>query len=302
MKNISVLLVSLFFLAACSKTKLSTSVESLTTDDFKVTERAVLSDILKESSGLEIIADGDNGDLLLSHNDHKGDPKLYGFDSEGQLKKTYSIQNASNEDWEDLAQDKSGHLYIGDFGNNDNDRQDLKIYKVNVADFFQNNSINSSIIHFNFENQTDFPPSDAEQFFDVEAFIAQGDFLYLFTKDRSKPFAGKTTLYRLPNTVGNHSATLLAEWSTDNDKDKGRITAADISPDGQTLALLSNEVVWLFDQFAGADFFEGRARRIDLPYRVQMEGMVWKDNCSLYLSNEHESEAESQLYQLDICN
>jgi sugar lactone lactonase YvrE len=39
------------------------------------------------------------------------------------------LQN-TNIDWEDITKDKDGNLYVGDFGNNDNERKDLCIYKI----------------------------------------------------------------------------------------------------------------------------------------------------------------------------
>jgi hypothetical protein len=45
-----------------------------------------------------------------------------------QLKNTNDCKY-NNIDWED-TKDKNGNLYVGDFGNNDNERKDLCIYKI----------------------------------------------------------------------------------------------------------------------------------------------------------------------------
>jgi sugar lactone lactonase YvrE len=31
------------------------------------------------------------------------------------------VENAENNDWEDITKDIHGNIYVGDFGNNDND-------------------------------------------------------------------------------------------------------------------------------------------------------------------------------------
>lgn len=49
---------------------------------------------------------------------------------DGNLVRTITIEGVENNDWEDIAKDKNGFTYIGDFGNNDNDRKNLAIYKV----------------------------------------------------------------------------------------------------------------------------------------------------------------------------
>lgn len=266
------------------------------TDMFQ--EVSLLPDILKESSGLEVSHSG----MFWSHNDHQGAASLYGFDSTGQLLRTLQISNATNEDWEDLAQDGAGNFYIGDFGNNDNDRQDLTIYKIPNPDEIPGDQIVAEAIHFSFPDQTDFPPPENARLFDVEAMLVKGDFLYLFTRDRSKPFQGKTKLYKLPGTAGTYTATLQGEFFTDSKKNKGAITSTDISPDGSRVAILSNRAVWEFTHFQGDDFFNGEVKRIDLPVDTQMESINYSTDCQSYLTNEKQDGYDSRLFRLKMCD
>jgi hypothetical protein len=55
--------------------------------------------------------------------------KIYGLNQRENSKK-HHYQNAENIDWEEITKDKEGNLYIGDFGNNENKREDLCIYKI----------------------------------------------------------------------------------------------------------------------------------------------------------------------------
>ena len=297
MNKYSILITSLIIsLIACSKS--DTLVPALPISKNALSDITELPAILKESSGIELASN----DTYWSHNDAGNKASIYNFDKQGQLLNTLKIKDTDNKDWEDLTKDQAGNLYIGDFGNNDNERKNLAIIKLSEQDLSQNNNtITGSRISFNLEDQTAFPPAKTDRNFDIEAMFSKDESLYLFTKDRTKPFKGSTKLYKLPNIEGNHTAALLAEFKTNTKEEFGRITAADISPDGATVVLLANEVVWVFTQFSGEQFFGGTVQRIDLPVNVQMEGIVFQDNCTLYLTNEKQSKQSARLFELKIC-
>ncbi|MFO0950915.1 MAG: hypothetical protein U0835_07120 [Isosphaeraceae bacterium] len=52
------------------------------------------------------------------HNDSGNPPRLFAVRVDGSLIREYAVQ-APNVDWEDIAVDDEGHLYLGDIGNND---------------------------------------------------------------------------------------------------------------------------------------------------------------------------------------
>ena len=82
---------------------------------------------VNESSGLSFTG----GSSFWTHNDGYGDNNLYKVSNTGTLSRTVTVLNAVNDDWEDLCHDVSRTwLYIGDFGNNDCDRTNLRIYRV----------------------------------------------------------------------------------------------------------------------------------------------------------------------------
>ena len=248
MKPITLISILSLFLFNCGKK----DELKKTVNEFQLSKLSRLPSVIKESSGVEMAGAGG----FWSFNDSNGSTDLYRFDGSGKLLQTLNIENAENNDWEDIAKDESGNLYVGDFGNNENDRKNLRVYKLLKEDLDQNsNVITAKKIKFSFSDQTDFPPNFDSRFFDVESMFAKGDYLYLLTKDRSVPFVGKTRLYRLPNEPGEHVAEYLDEFFTHTDKNKGAITAADISPDGSSIVLLSNEAIWLFKNITGEDFF-----------------------------------------------
>ncbi len=287
----------LVLLSSCSKeTPISIPVPVPSVINFDFSMLSTLPMALEEGSGLEI-TEG----TLWSFNDNSGKDRLYQFDLTGKLLKTLNI-DAKQEDWEDIAQDDAGNLYLGDFGNNDNKRRNLKIYQITPADLVSTAKVKPNTINFTLEDQSQFPPQESQLHFDIEAMFAMGNQLYLLTKDRSKPFVGKTKLYQLSQESGTQIAALVSEFKTDTKKAKGAITAADISPDGTKLALLSNEVVWVFSDFTGTAFFDGTVARFDLPVEKQMEGIVFQDDCSLFLLNEGKSNQPGDLHQIGICN
>ena len=292
MKGIVALLGFLLWSGSCSKT------DTLLNPAY-LRSMATLPNVLNESSGLERTTDG----LFWSFNDRNGKAELYGFDTSGILKSTLRITNATNIDWEGIACDEAGNLFVGDFGNNDNDRRDLSIYKIAMPTFEQQTiNLPAGKIEFYFPEQTEFPPPEKEWQFDIEAMFARGGWLYLLTKDRSKPFVGKTRLYRLPDSPGNYQAVFLAEFITNRDESKGQITAADISPDGSILVLLTNKRLYLFKDFLDNDFFSGTPEQRDLPINRQMEGLVIQDSCTIFLTNEKKDGESGMLYEAKICN
>ena len=57
----------------------------------------------------------------------------------GDILQTIKLNNAHNRDWEEITSD-SLNLYVGDFGNNANDRQNLGIYIVPLSEIGDSNS------------------------------------------------------------------------------------------------------------------------------------------------------------------
>lgn len=147
---------------------------------FKKTTK--LDKLLTETSGL-LYSKG----FIWTHNDGGGEAALYKVNPKnGKIVQKVSISNAKNKDWEDLAQDDQ-FIYIGDFGNNQGQRKDLKIYKIKKADLNENNTTASAeILTFSYPEQTDFAISDQHNF-DCEAFFCWNNQLHLFTKNRKMP-------------------------------------------------------------------------------------------------------------------
>lgn len=139
-----------------------------------------------------------------------------------------------NLDWEDLAEDGQGTVFVDDAGNNANTRRDLAVYRVPRA---AGEPVGK--ICFRYPDQTAFPPSKAARNFDCEALLWHAGKLYLFTRDRGQQRTSK--VYTLPDQPGTYTATLLTTLPL-----SGQLTGVDLSPDGRTLALLGREALTLY--------------------------------------------------------
>jgi uncharacterized protein YjiK len=226
-----------------------------------------------ESSGIETT---DEAGVFLTHNDAGGKAALYKINEQGKLLETLPVPGAKNVDWEDLTRDSNGHLYIGDFGNNDNKRQNLRIYKVRLQDMGQ-----AEEIRFRYEDQQAFPPPKEEQNFDCEAFFWHNQKLYLITKDRGSKSAAN--MYEVADQPGEHVARKVDAFETTD-----KITSAAISPSGQRLALLSNKKLHLFDlsDSKKPGFFDGKKITVSIKETGQAEGVVFLDNQNLLITDE----------------
>lgn len=243
-----------------------TSARSL----YSITKTGQMSGPITESSGLARVA---GKETFWTHNDSGSEPALYEVDRAGHLISSRQLAGVQNVDWEDLAQDAAGNLHIGDFGNNGNDRRDLRIDRINLRDFSRTESI-----RFRYRDQKEFPPPRRERIYDCEAFFAFGDSLYLFSKNRGHD--KQVRLYSLPNRAGTY--TLEAKTTT---RIEQQVTAADVAPDGKTFALLTYGKVLLYAVQNGQINFRHPRYCLKLA-RKQAEGLTFINNTDLLVTNE----------------
>jgi len=264
-------------------------IPSCSASETQLTEKGNLS--LKEVSGLEYI----NGSLYALE-DSGNKNSIYKLSATGKTEEEIVIANAKNKDWEEMTSDKDGNLYIGDFGNNDNERKDLAIYKLNA----NNLSTVTSVISFYYPEQKAFPPKKSNLIYDAEAFFEHNGNFYLFTKNRSKGFNGEVQVYKIPNKQGNHAAQLLGTLQTCDNFRKCAITGADISPDGTKVVLLSGDKVWLLTNFGKDNFAKGSLQPLELNHWSQKEGICFKDNDTLTIADEKAKKEGGKLYEVKL--
>jgi hypothetical protein len=250
--------------------------------------KATLASTVNESSGLLY-----TGGSVWTHNDSGNSATLFQVDSiSGQVLQQVAISNFPNTDWEDLAASPQ-HVYIGDFGNNNGDRRDLRILRVAKADLGASaTTATAQAINFSYPDQTDFTPRSNAHNFDCEAFFFANDSLHLFTKNWADL---RTRYYTVPAAPGTHVARLRGTFNTN-----GLVTAAALNPAGTTAVLLGYNVstlttfMWVLSGYQGAGYFKANKRRIELPSPLligQAEGLCFVKNARVFISNEQVSNA-----------
>ncbi len=218
---------------------------------------------------------------LITHNDSGGKAELYVLDTiDGRVLRTISITNATNIDWEDIAQDKT-HIYIADMGNNYSSRKNLKIYKILKEGFRNNNKITSEIIEFSYSDQSNFYPNKKSDF-DAEALIVKDDKLLIFSKNRGD---FKTRVYTLSKDAG----TYVANYSNIFDVE-GLITGATLNTNDNSIVLcgygsgLSPFLIFLDD--INSDIFVRLNLISSIGLGNQIEGITYAGNDKFYISRE----------------
>ena len=250
---------------------------------------------LKEVSGIAY-----KNNLIYSIEDRGNENHVTVLDLSGKIQKTKTLNNTQNNDWEDLTFDTKGNLYIGDFGNNANDRKDLAIYKINQSDLNNETAEVAYTVSFEYPEQKDFPPKKKDLMFDVEGFFEFQNFFYLFTKNRSKGFDGSSYVYKIPNTAGHHKAELIKTINTCSDYENCAITSAAISPDQTKFVLLSHSKIWLFENFSPDNISDGTMSEIDLDHFSQKEAVTFKNNETLLIGDERVKKTGGNLYELNL--
>ncbi|KJD31591.1 hypothetical protein PK35_14410 [Tamlana nanhaiensis] len=246
---------------------------------------------LSEVSGNEITVKNDGIWML---NDSGNKAHLFLVNYNGAVERKLKI-DAKNHDWEDITSDEKGNIYIGDFGNNNNKRTNLKILKVNASDLTSDKKIEVETISFSYENQKKYPPKKDKLYFDCEAFFYFNNYFYLFTKTRVKNEYGKTKLYKLPAKKGKQEAKLIGTYNF-GENNNDWVTAADIRDDGKEIAILTQRQIYLFRDFKNDDFFNGNMESIQFNKTTQKEGICYKKNNTLYVTDEKNDESEGNLY------
>lgn len=282
-----------FFLLGASIALLACQQQSNT--DFKTLYS--LPKKLKEVSGITYFPETN---LIYTLEDSGNKNAIYAINSEGKLTKTITVTNATNVDWEDITKDKSGNVYIGDFGNNDNERKDLCIYKVNKDQLNKDMAVAEYKVSFSYPEQTEFPPKKKAMFFDVEGFFEHGNFFYLFTKNRSKDFDGTAYIYKILNAPGTQKATKIGEFKTCNNYNHCVLTGATISPDGKKVVVLSHDKIVLFAGYKDDLFHKGTQTEIKLNHYSQKEAVIFKDNNTLLIADEKTKKVGGNVYEFKL--
>jgi hypothetical protein len=251
---------------------------------------------LAECSGL--VQSRRHPGVFWSLSDSGDTNRIFALRADGKILREVRIQGAQNIDWEEISTDDAGFLYISDSGNNRNARRDLVIYRVAEPDPAKGPEQIpvSARLAFRYPDQHGYPQANALNF-DAEALFWARGRLYILTKHRSD---SRTTLYRFPTSAGTEEVELEKLGTVDVGESGrpfgGMVTAASVTPDGRTLAVLTYNSVLLFQRPEDSDDYLSRPlKRIDLDSGAvkQCEGIAW-DGKTLLVANE-----QGEIHRLD---
>jgi hypothetical protein len=191
------------------------------------------AEAIRESSG--IVASRKFPGVYWTHNDSGNPPVLYAVTREGELIREYPVA-ARNEDWEDIAIDDAGHLYIADTGNNAKGRQEMLILRVDEPNPRAPQQGRPAPLRVTTTWRLAYP--DPANRFDCEALFIHAGHGHLIPKRRDGSVA---EIYRFPldPAPAAPTRTLTPESITNLPGIRAPVTAADISPDGRRLAVLT---------------------------------------------------------------
>tara|TARA_Y100000815_G_scaffold6648_2_gene6182 strand:+ start:1390 stop:2199 length:810 start_codon:yes stop_codon:yes gene_type:complete len=222
--------------------------------------------------------------LLWVIQDRGNDNDLIALEMDGSIARSIKIENAENEDWEDLTTDDEGNIYIGDFGNNSEKRKKFTIYKVKYEDL-NKKSANAEIIEFTLPKKQDSK--------DFESFFLLNNHFYIISKEKNK-----FVVLKVKNEAGKQEAKVHTKHDLKGKNNK--ITSADISDDGKTIVLLNHDKLWKIDNFKDDDFFEGDLKELEFDHDSQKEGICFDSNNKVIITDERNGDEGGNIYTFSI--
>jgi len=230
------------------------------------------ADDLKEASGL--VASRRYPGIFWTHNDGT-DGVLYAIRRDGSVVRTFRL-DAHVVDWEDIAIDDQGHLYVGDVGNNSRERKHVTVLQINEPD--PNQPPPRAKLPIIQRWRLAYPEGHT---FNCEALFVWGGQGYVISKAEKGERAG---LFRFAlDEIHKTTLEKIAVLSI-----KEPVMAADVSADGKRLAVLARGELDLFDvEGEPARVGEVKPEKVSVP-PIQAEGCCFVDEGVLMIAESRE--------------
>ena len=126
--------------------------------------------------------------------------------------------------------------------------------------------------------------------YDCEAIFSADDHIYFLSKNRSD---SNTKLYRLDQQKSEESNPLTL---IDTFNINGQVTAADASPDGNKIVVITYSAIWVFERTShNSSYFNGAIWWLPVS-APQIESVCFKDSKTIWLLDE----MTAALYEVPI--
>ncbi|MGK0186753.1 MAG: hypothetical protein ACI9R3_002536 [Verrucomicrobiales bacterium] len=261
---------------------------------------------LKEASGFA--ASRVRPGVLWTHNDGGAGANVFAIESAtGAILQTVRVPQVDNLDWEDAMTIVTGEgqqfVAIADIGDNEKRRRDCVIH------LFQETASTLTLHHSIRFHYPDGKRYDSE----AAAFDARSGSILVLTKSKAETLLFAIPLQKKGATKPVEAVFLTTLAKPDHYPDSGAMinlkrgifgvstTAADISPDGSILAILTYTECLLYHRAAGESWTVAVRRQpqfLPLPGVYQAEALCFSaDGTQLFLTSE---KTPSPLYQKDL--
>jgi hypothetical protein len=227
---------------------------------------------IRESSGLA--ASRQHEGVYWTLNDSGNPDSIYATGLDGKLIREFTVNGARNRDWEAIAIDSAGQLWIGGIGNNSRQRDDLKVYVLSEPDPLDPTATAEVTAAYPYR----FPAENV----DAEGMFIHDGLPHIISKE-----ARRAVLYRFRELVPDQPHTL--ERVGELASDAYRITGASLSEDGTMLAAVTYGRLWVYHSVKPINLVNLiRTKPWTMPHDFGVEACTF-DGDNLVLSNEARS-------------
>lgn len=194
---------------------------------------------LNEVSGLA--ASRRNPGIFWVHNDSGDTARFFAITAAGTLRGTYNLSGITATDWEDIAcgpgPDAKTYLYFADTGDNNRDRTDLRIVRVEEPAA----SLSGAVATVTLSGAVTFPVSyQGGARYDAETLLLDplSRRLYLITRDRANEGFARLLEASIPGAFPQ--PVVFIQGGTLSSPPGTLFKGGDVSASGQAIALLAH--------------------------------------------------------------
>lgn len=221
---------------------------------------------LEESSGVAFSRAAQG--VLWSHNDGGNSPTLFALGTTGRLLGELPLQNATNQDWEDIATGPCAQgacIYLADVGDNQEVRGHIVLYRVKDPGLPDGTPTRAEA----FPMRLPEGPQDIEAFF-----MTPHEGAYFISKGNRSP----VTVFRYPGLLRSGETVMLEMVQTLSDDAvplPAQVTGADASPDGKLVVVRTYSSLRFFRRAADGSLspISGAEAELRTLHEAQGEGI-----------------------------
>jgi len=185
---------------------------------------------IRESSGF--VTSRQYGNVYWTLNDSGNPNVLYATRLDGSLIREFVVKGTHNRDWEALAIDDKGQLWVGEIGNNSRLRTDLRVYVVPEPNPYRDTIATATAIY---------PYKYPAENVDAEGMFIYDGMPYIISKE-----VEQAVLYRFTKLDADTTQTHVLDRVGVLKGGAYRITGASLSDDGKRLAACTYDGLWVY--------------------------------------------------------